>query len=509
MKKKIFLGLLGLIVLIVGILVAIFLFKPSNDNYLCAIPSDAKMVTAIDVANIVDKSGLSELNLTDKLKKNLSGLVSGDELDNVADYLESPKKMGIDFRSKVYLFTTPDNSFGLVAKVADKEKVNEFMTKMAKNGVSEKPTEKEGIYWTKLFGELHTAFNDQTLVVMMPTDGFYNPKDAITKLLHQNKKDSYIATEQGEKLSKTDGDIALSASLSALPQNILGAYTQIIPKGVRLSEVDVNVSLQFLNGKLKLKSSISSQNDKLKELLKQINTNTKKIKGLYIEKSNSNLWFWASAGINGEWLLEQMKKNDNLKQELFIVERAIDIEKMIKSIDGDIMVTIPTINTNTLDVPYMVAAQTKNQDFLADVDYWTSSMQEYGLTMTPSGDKQYRLTADGQTFYWGTRPDELYFTSAPSLVQSTLAGTGLSSLKDMKDEIRDSRLFVFINLQELAKAEQGAAGIPYFSMLAQAFEGVTVKFTEAENMEVAVQLSNKDVNVLKFIIDNLIDNFLQ
>ena len=77
MKKKIFLGLLGLIVLIVGILVAIFLFKPSNDNYLCAIPSDAKMVTAIDVANIVDKSGLSELNLTDKLKKNLSGLVSG------------------------------------------------------------------------------------------------------------------------------------------------------------------------------------------------------------------------------------------------------------------------------------------------------------------------------------------------------------------------------------------------------------------------------------------------
>ncbi len=509
MKKKILPVLLGLTVLIAGILVAVFLFKSSNDNYLNAIPADAKLVTGIDVANLFDKSGIDDMNLTDKLKNALGGSVSEEELNDATDYLDSPQKIGIDFRSKVYLFSTPDNSFCLVAKVADKDKVNEFMTKMAKNGVSEKPTEKDGIYWTKLFGELPTAFNSQTLLVMMPTDGFYNPNDAITKMLQQDKKDSYISTDQGEKLIKTEGDITMSTSLSALPQNILGAYAQIIPQEVRLSEVDVNASLEFLNGKLVLKSGLSTQNKKLKALLEQINANTKKIKGLYVKKSQENVVFWSSAGVNGEWLLEEMKKNDDLKQILFMVERAIDIEKMIKSIDGDLMASIPDINSSTFDIPYIVAAQTKNQDFLNDVDYWISSMRESGLSMTPSGDNMYKLTADDQTFYWGTRPDELYITSTPSLVQSTLSGTGASKLKDMEDEICDSRLFVYINLQQLANASQETAGIPYYFTLAQAFEGITFKLTEAENMEVAVQMTNKDVNVLKFIIDNLVDSFLQ
>ena len=88
MKKKILPVLLGLTVLIAGILVAVFLFKSSNDNYLNAIPADAKLVTGIDVANLFDKSGIDDMNLTDKLKNALGGSVSEEELNDATDYLD-------------------------------------------------------------------------------------------------------------------------------------------------------------------------------------------------------------------------------------------------------------------------------------------------------------------------------------------------------------------------------------------------------------------------------------
>ena len=217
---------------------------------------------------------------------------------------------------------------------------------------------------------------------------------------------------------------------------------------------------------------------------------------------------WASAGFNGEWLLGQLKKEANLKQQLFLAERAIDIEKMIKSIDGDLMLTIPAIDSDAMfEVPYLLVGQTKNQDFLNDVDYWTTSMREYGLSMTSTGDNQYRLNADDMTFYWGTRPKELYFTSSPDLVKTALSGQGSDVLKALDDEIRDSRLFVYLNIQQMANSTNSysSTGLT-LSMLSQHFEGVSIRLTDAQNMELNILMKNKDENMLGALIGGLLDS---
>ena len=507
MKKKVLLPLIGLLVIVAAVAL-FFLLRPSGDNYLNAIPSDARMVCSIDVAGIVKKSGLGEKKLTDKLKQELGGMVSGDDIDNVVSYFEHPEKTGIDFRKRIYLFSTPDNSLCLLAKVGDKDKLSDFLTKMESEGGSTKPTTKNGLMWTKFFGEVPAAFNDDALLVMMPTDGFYNPNESITNFLGQGKKNSFFSTKKADRLNNAEGDITLFGSLASLPKNILGAYTQLLPKGVRQEEVDVTASLSALKGKLSFKTEISSDNEVLKALLEETNKNTHKIKGLYLKNSPREFVLWASAGFNGEWLLGQLKKEANLKQQLFLAERAIDIEKMIKSIDGDLMLTIPAIDSDAMfEVPYLLVGQTKNQDFLNDVDYWTTSMREYGLSMTSTGDNQYRLNADDMTFYWGTRPKELYFTSSPDLVKTALSGQGSDVLKALDDEIRDSRFFVYLNIQQMANSTNSysSTGLT-LSMLSQHFEGVSIRLTDAQNMELNILMKNKDENMLGALIGGLLDS---
>lgn len=506
MKKKILLPLLGLIVVAAAVAL-FFMLRPSNDNYLNAIPADAKMVCSIDVAGIFEKSGIGDKKLTDKLKSEFGSMIPGEEIDKVTAYFDHPEKTGIDFRKRIYLFSTPDQSLCLLAKVGDKDKLSEFLTQLEAEGGSTKPTNKNGLMWTKFFGEMPSAFNDEALLIMMPTDGFYNPNETITKLMGPDKKDSFTATAKAAKLNKAEGDITLFGSLDALPKNILGAYGQLLPKGVRHEDVDLTLSLAFLKGRTTFKSEISSENETLKALLKEANDNTQKIKGLYIENSPKESVIWACTGVNGEWLLKQLKKNNDMNQQLFMMERAIDIEKMIASIDGDLMLTIPTVNPESADVSFMLVGQTKNQDFLQDVVYWTTSMREYGLSMTPSGDNQYRLTADDMTFFWGTRPKDLYFTSSPTLVQAALSGEGSTALNALKDEIRDSRIFVYIDLGQMANSTNSYSSSGLMtSMLSQYLEGISFRCSDVQNMELSIMMKEKDDNMLKAIIWGLIDS---
>ncbi len=502
MNKKLIFALLGLILIAIVAFIFFFLNRSGNSNYRNAIPANAQLVAAVDIASIVDKSGLGDKKYIDKLKQELGGIVPEETLNQATSYIQQAEKTGIDFRQKIYVFTTPDQCVCLLAKVADKSMLNKLITDLAKDGTCDKPTEKDGTVWTKILGEMPAAFNDDALIAMMPTDGFNNPKVAIKEMLEQDQKNSFFATDKAKTFDKAKGDITFSASLAALPKNLLGTYSSLLPKGVRPSEVETTISLAFLDGKISLKQELSSQNDKLKALLEETNSNTKKIKGLYLDKSSDKSWFWASAGINGEWLLTQLKKADQFKQQLFLAERAIDIEKMIKSIDGDLMISLQLPNGMQLDnMPYLVAGKTKDQDFLKDVDYWTTSMREYGLTMTQSGDKQYKLVAEDMTFFWGTRPDDLYFTSSPELVQPTLNGPGSQKLKELKDEILNSKLYVFVDFQQMAQS--GTPNEWMFKLIASMVDSYSLSLTEAEKMEITVRTPNKEENVLRTIIGGL------
>lgn len=505
-KRNILIGT-TLAIIITAIITTFVALKPNSADYTCAIPKNVQMVATFDLASIIKKTGIDTQDANNKSITTLAGILTKYGLGNNTKFLEHPEEMGIDINQKVFIFSTPDKSLCLLAKIANKKQALDFMTALSEDDICEKPIEKKDIYWTKILGELPTAVNDQTIIMMLPSEKIQNPEDDITKMLQQKEDDCFINTAKGQELIQADGDISMTAILSALAESPT-PFTELLPKGVRASEVELHTSILFLEGKMVMNTKIVSQNKKMQELLNEINENTQKINRLYIPISSKNLRLWASAGINGEWLLKQMKKNKDIKQYLFLLERAIDIEKMIKSINGDIMIALPSPSKeeNKYEIPYVVTAQTKSQDFLNDIDYWTTSMKEYGMTMVATTENMYKLTAEDNIFYWGTNPYELYFTSSPSLIADKQSNKETNVITALEQEIKNSRFYLYINVEQMNQDGicNDLDGIPMFSLLPHTIEDICISADNANNLKTTFRMKEKNTNALKTIINNVL-----
>ena len=98
-----------------------------NQVYEQVIPAEADFVLSVSVDQLVKKSEiLSKENkaLRDQLFPNSNA----PEAKVLRPLLEDPSKAGIDFKSPVYLFTTPDLQGAFLARVSDEGKLKKFLT---------------------------------------------------------------------------------------------------------------------------------------------------------------------------------------------------------------------------------------------------------------------------------------------------------------------------------------------------------------------------------------------
>ena len=119
-KLRYYLGLLALAVLTLA-------SCSKSRVYEQVIPAEADFVLSVSVDQLVKKSEiLSKENkeLRDQLFPNSSAPVA----KILRPLLEDPSKVGIDFKSPVYLFTTPDLQGAFLARVSDEGKLKKFLS---------------------------------------------------------------------------------------------------------------------------------------------------------------------------------------------------------------------------------------------------------------------------------------------------------------------------------------------------------------------------------------------
>ncbi len=75
--------------------------------------------------------------------------------------------------------------------------------------------------------------------------------------------------------------------------------------------------------------------------------------------------------VKGEQFLPMMQSNRSLQTLLMGINQAIDMDNIIRSVDGDMAIVMPSLDDNNMQMT--MAAKLSHAKWLGDVDYWKTS----------------------------------------------------------------------------------------------------------------------------------------
>lgn len=489
------------------ILLAVVMVGCQNKEYKNIVPKNANMLVSVDLGSLfkeveVPQSAKSKLmSLAQMVDKETAGL----QLEKL---LEGENHTGIDCLSPFYIFRSPEVTLGLTLRVADEDDLEQLMATLEKQNVIEKPVEFEGLKLSSVMGELTLAFDEHSLLLMVPENKAQS-KILVRKLFNQSDDDSFIASEKFEKITEKTDPVVWFVNGAAF-QDVEQLYSNIplmlnfLPDGVRPIDVNLIASFSSKKGRADATYELFSLNKKTQKLLEKEDKKFNKINGDFISAPN-DFFVWAGAGVEGDNLLKMMKGNSEINPYLTALDRAIDIQAIIKSIKGDMALILPSLPQN--DIDFVLTAKTKNTDFLKDVSYWNETMKDYGLKMRENSKNNFTLFVDGEELNWGVEEDNVYFASKNSFFKTAFSEKS-SDLSKMEEEITNSIAYVYINLKPLAQKMMDAPYPPYHIMAKQLtlLDKCCFKMENFRNCTVSFFIDS-DENFLTKLLDVVAQSF--
>lgn len=486
---------------IIIVLATLALVSCSKGNgYQNVIPADAPLVTSVNMASIAEKSDFANSAVSQMMQEYMGVLFSGEAGKQIKAYMESPQDMGIDFREPVFMFQTPNRCFGLTMKMLSKGDFEDFLKMLQKQNIASKAKENDGVMEGTLLDDICFGYDDNTILLLASDEGANVSKRTLAQLFKMDSDNAFTSTDAYEYcFGKNQKDIAFLAHMAALPKDLASTVKSFVPQGVKMTDVMFEASADFQNGKFVLGGS-------LVPTLREAEKNFHKIKGDYLETAQNCFPIWASMGVNGEWLLGKLKQDTQIKQMLFMIERGIDIEAMIRAIDGDVAIALPSA---TKYDEFMICGKLKNSDFLADVPEWQTGMKEYGISMQKTGENDYLLNAEGMLLNWGVNDKNLYMRTRYIAPQLAFPGVKPNDvIKANKDEICNSLAYVCIDLQSILTPlvqESSAIGVSpegiAIMKICSKFKNLIVKLEPESKVEIRVELDDDKENFLKTLLN--------
>ncbi len=492
---------------IIIILATIVLASCSKENgYQNVIPADAPLVASVDMASVAEKSDFANSSVSKIMQQYMGVLFSGEAGKKMKVYMDSPQDMGIDFREPIFIFQTPNRCFGVTMKMLDKGDFEDFIKMLQKQNIASKAKENDGVMEGTLLDDICFGYDDNTILLLVSDEGASVSKRTLAQLFKQSRNESFASTDIFDYCFETkEKDISIYSNIAALPADLASTVKSFIPQGVKMTDVALEASADFQNGKFVLGGSLVPTTNEAGEMLREAEKNFHKINGNYLETAQSCFPVWMCMGVNGEWLLGKLKQDTQIKQMLFMIERGIDIEAMIRAIDGDMAVAFPSA---TKYDEFMICGKLKNSDFLADVPEWQTGMKEYGISMQMTGTNEYLLNAEGMLLFWGVNDNNLYMRTRYIAPQLTFPGVKPNDvIKANKDEICNSLAYAYFDLQSVitpfvqksSAIDISPKGIAIMKICSK-FKNMVIKLEPESKIEIRVELDDDKENFLKTLL---------
>lgn len=493
MKKIRFISMMALVIMA--------LCSCTNTEYQKAIPANATLVMKVDVQSIADKADFKNSKYKMLLDAAIASSVKGEDLKVVKEYMNDPQKMGFDLSTPLYIFLVGEETVGMTLKTGDEADLKEFLDMLNKQGMASKISEKDGLTTGTLVDEISFAYDKNTFLLLasLENKGASKAATMAKELMTMKESDSFASTEAFSRMNAEDQDVSLYMNGKLSKAALKDALEAVMPSSVDMKDMDALMSLNFEDGQATLKAKVWGTNDQGKAMIEEAEKNVGKIEGKYLDRVADNALIWVGMNVKGEWMLDKIKNNKSLKESLFMLERAIDIEQMLMSVDGDMAVEFQIDDIVEQDNPeYIVYANLKNSDFLADVDDWMETMKEYEMSMVKNGENQYELTTDEATYFWGVQDKDLFLSSE----NASRKGNGLNPLLEKKSDIKNSKVYIYVNLakipfKEMAQKDRDMAAV---ADVLDKLKSIVLKSETTDEGMLVVELKDNDENFLKQLL---------
>lgn len=419
-----------------------------QQNFLKVIPDNANLVSIINMAEVVDKFDITKTKLTPLL--DLSHEEYSDNMKSLSVLIETPENTGLDFNAPLCVFRT--SAVYLVAKINDVNALKSFFATMKQDGVASSVRESGGLYNTLLFDACEIYFDDATLLLCISSDEYGNVPSSknIKRLFQLDEEEMFIYSDKYKEVTSKAGNA-----------DVATYHSHYLSEG----KIELLSSLNLEANRFVLNTCVFNADKRINRMLDEIDKHTCLLKGRFAGIYENLPFLCGCVGVDGEWMIEFLKSNQELRSLLLVLERGIDIEKMVRSVNGDLAFVISDFTKlNSGKIPDItVIADVKNTDFLNDVDYWASSMDNYGMKMHKIAENQYILTFEDMLLNWGVTPEnELFFSTSPSF---SAANIHKQTNVHAPYKVQGNKLFMYTNLEETVKAGSMYAEIDMFCSL--------------------------------------------
>lgn len=471
-------------------------------DYVQVIPQDASFVVSANIADMAEEADLRNSSLMQTVNNYMGLITSGDARQQFQHYIDDPASMGIDFTRPLYFFIAGDFA-GLTMCVADDGDVEDFVQMLTNQNLCRGASETDGVKTALLLDDIVLSYDSHTLLLLANTEkgSVAQARQVAAQLMKQDKELSFMATEAYGKMDdRDDCDVVAYGNGAAFSGELLEQVRSFIPTGIRPVDIELISSLSFEKGRAVLSANVEGKSNTAQKLIEEGNDNFHKIEGRYIGLPQEDFALWACMGVKGSPFLERLKQESNSKQFLLMLERAIDIEQIIRTIDGDVAIAIPKetlANKDFKKADFMLMAKVDNTDFLDDVDYWQKTMKDYGATMTKTKSNDYILKASDYTLNWGVDEEDVYFAS-PRMFASYVTSQRSKVLESMESEIKKNQVFIYCNLETIVGNVR--TGRSVIDNMAGKLKALIIKSKSSNSIELSVELKSDDENFLKALL---------
>lgn len=404
---------------IIAVLAAM-LTSCSDTSYLNAIPQESTLLISMNTAKL---SGAGSPVL-------LKSLLHMTTLD----------KTGLDLSSNIYFFEDAQGNFGLCARMDDKSKFGDVLSK---SGLE--LTQRRGYDFTVLPNHWVIGYSDKAALLMGPVvaSGESEMMARMATYLSSDEEDGIMGTPMYEKLDSIDSPMAMVCQAQVLPEQFVAPFTLGAPKDADASEVMLAAEMNVKDSVLWVKGQTFSFNKKVNEALVKAAKTYRSIKGNYAKSMSNTDAMGLFVNVDGKKFIELLRQNKGLKTMLSGINSAIDMDNIIKSFDGDMAVITPNKSNDNFQMK--MAAKLKHANWLADVDYWKQSVPAGGHIGDWGRDCYYYQSAK-MAYYFGVTKDWQYMSggSKEDALQSITASKNPINMA-LQNKIKGERMVMIIN----------------------------------------------------------------
>ena len=396
MMKNIFISLL--------LISAILSFTSCADDYINSIPGNSTAIVAVDG---------SAISKGDKFKNALQQVLETEDLSET----------GLDLTSKIYLFETVDGNLGLTAKVSDIDNFNDLLLRLSKKGSATQPKEKRDKWFSVIKDKWVLGYTSDVLVVMGPSLPAQHSvvMRQISRLLKQDEEHSIKNSPLFERLSAMQGSINIVSRVSALPEKLRSLFVLGAPANTEPSQiiVEASVGADIAEGFVNVSVSTSSPNATINAGLEKSRSKFRPLSAVFANSMSSDAALGVFVNVDGHDFIDMLRKDQMFQTLLAGMNMAVDMDKIIGSMNGEIAVVLPRMfNSFTSEetgsdakVSLSLAGELKDKTFLADIPYWKKSCPQ-GATIKDCGNETYCYAGNGFNYYFGITPDMKYYSGS-------------------------------------------------------------------------------------------------